>query len=205
MPLVDLINDGGLYVVRTIRNYEVRCWCSDIHFMGVRDDVHCVFDVGDSMAYKYITAMLVDPFKRTIKPVALDLNTSLLEQMYELMDCMFVARRPIDNCEIADILWVDDNGLMKDDTRYFSFVYPSGRKVPGETFAGKALIIGQTDEYENADCRRKLEEYKKMIVFDGKLSDELKPKAGFTVVNLDSPNVHGALKRAQKLYHSGDV
>lgn len=202
---MDLINDGGLYVVRTIRNYEVRCWCSDIHFMGVRDDVHCVFDVGDSMAYKYITAMLVDPFKRTIKPVALDLNTSLLEQMYELMDCMFVARRPIDNCEIADILWVDDNGLMKDDTRYFSFVYPSGRKVPGETFAGKALIIGQTDEYENADCRRKLEEYKKMIVFDGKLSDELKPKAGFTVVNLDSPNVHGALKRAQKLYHSGDV
>lgn len=202
---MDLINDGGLYVVRTIRNYKVRCWCSDIHFVGVRDDVHCVFDVGDSMAYKYITAMLVDPFKRTIKPVALDLNVSMLEQMYELMDCMFVARRPIDNCEIADILWVDDNGLMKDDTRYFSFVYPSGRKVPGETFAGKALIIGQTDEYENADCRRKLEEYKKMIVFDGKLSDELKPKAGFTVVNLDSPNVHGALKRAQKLYHSGDA
>ena len=202
---MDLINDGGLYVVRTIRNYKVRCWCSDIHFMGVRDDVHCVFDVGDSMAYKYITAMLVDPFKRTIKPVALDLNTSLLEQMYELMDCMFVARRPIDNGEIADILWVDDNGLMKDDTRYFSFVYPNGKKVPGETFAGKALIIGQTDEYENADCRRKLEEYKKMIVFDGKLSDELKPKAGFTVVNLDSPNVHGALKRAHKLYHNGDV
>lgn len=202
---MDLINDGGFYVVRTIRNYEVRCWCSDSHFMGLRDDVHCVFNIGDSMAYKYITAMLVDPFKRTIKPVALDLNVSMLEQMYELMNCMFVARRPIDNAEIADILWVDDNGLMKDDTRYFSFVYPSGQKVPGETFAGKALIIGQTDEYEHTDCRRKLEEYKKMIVFDGKLSDELKPKAGFTVVNLDSPNVHGALKRAQKLYHSGEA
>ena len=173
--------------------------------MGLRDDVHCVFNIGDSMAYKYITAMLVNPFKRTIKPVALDANVSFLEQMYELLDCRFVTRKPIDNGEIADILWLDDNGLMKDDTRYFSFVYPNGRKVEGHTFAGKALIIGQTDEYEHADCLRKLEEYKKMIVFDGKLSDELKPKAGFTFVNLDSPNVHGALKRAQKLYHSGEA
>jgi hypothetical protein len=82
-------------------------------------------------------AIHINPFEKTVKEVDILGN---LEDIYVLLGC-----RPLDaiNYDDKNVLYVDDEGLLKNDQRYFS--------INGKNFAGKGLVMGYDDEGDSID------------------------------------------------------
>ncbi len=77
--------------------------------------------------------LLIDPFEKTITPVYYDGD---FHSIYNLIDCSCF---DVVRCGKYD-LFVDDEGLFKDDQRFFLvFDYP-------QPLAGKALVVGCDEE-----------------------------------------------------------
>ena len=87
--------------------------------------------------------ILINPFDQTIKEVV---YTGDFREVYSLIDCTTFDVVMLSD---ADDLFVDDEGLLKDN-RYFSW--------SGRNFAGKGLILGHDDEGETIATTYDLQE-----------------------------------------------
>ena len=81
--------------------------------------------------------ILINPYNQTIKEAVYGGD---YREIYDLIGC-----RTFDVVSLsdADDLYVDDEGLLKDDNRYFSW--------SGRNFAGIGLILGHDDEGETIE------------------------------------------------------
>ena len=87
--------------------------------------------------------ILINPFDQTIKEVV---YTGDFREIYDLIDCSTFDVVML--CD-ADDLYVDDEGLLKDN-RYFSW--------SGRVFAGKGLILGHNEEGKTTPTSYDLQE-----------------------------------------------
>lgn len=87
--------------------------------------------------------ILINPFDQTIKEVV---YTGDFREIYSLIDC--TTFDVVMLCD-ADDLYVDDEGLLKDN-RYFSW--------SGRNFAGKGLILGHDKEGDTIPTTYDLQE-----------------------------------------------
>ena len=76
--------------------------------------------------------IIINPFDQTIKEAVYDGD---YREIYDLIDCQVF---DVVRISESDDLFVDDEGLLKDNNRYFSW--------SGRNFAGKALILSHNDE-----------------------------------------------------------
>ena len=95
-------------------------------------------------------AILINPFDQTIKETE---YTGDYREIYHLIDC-----RTFDVVNIihTEDMYVDDEGLLKENQRYFTFTNEG-------TYAGKALLLGHSDEGETTACGFTLQEVKDMV------------------------------------------
>jgi hypothetical protein len=101
-----------------------------------------------SKANKVISGFLIDPETQTIKQVSVsfDQNGSLLNSIYNLLQCSFVDVGRGCLCYLpsgcSDDVWFDDEGMFSD--------YEFGFQLPGcVPLVGRGLILGYDDE---GDC-----------------------------------------------------
>jgi len=87
--------------------------------------------------------ILINPFNKTITEVD---YSGDFKQIYNFIDCNTFDVVML--CD-ADDLYVDDEGLLKDN-RYFSW--------SGRVFAGKGLILGHNEEGETTPTSYDLQE-----------------------------------------------
>ena len=89
-------------------------------------------------------AILVNPFDQTIKEAVF---TGDYHEIYSLIDCQL-----FDIVRLSDVddLYVDDEGLLKNENRYFSW--------NGKNFAGKGLILSHDEEGETIATTYDLQE-----------------------------------------------
>ena len=95
-------------------------------------------------------AILINPFDQTIKETE---YTGDYREIYHLIDC-----RTFDIVNIihTEDMYIDDEGLLKENQRYFTFTNEG-------TYAGKALLLGHNDEGETTACGFTLQEVKDMV------------------------------------------
>lgn len=95
-------------------------------------------------------AILINPFEETITEVE---HTGDYKQIYDLIDC-----RTFDIVNIihTEDLCVDDEGLLKNNQRYFTFANEG-------TYAGKGLLLGHNDEGESVATTFTLQQVKDMV------------------------------------------
>ena len=95
--------------------------------------------------------ILINPYNQTIKEAVYGGD---YREIYDLIGC-----RTFDIVSLsdADDLYVDDEGLLKDDNRYFSW--------SGRNFAGAGLILGHDDEGETIETTYDLQEVVDRVEF----------------------------------------
>ena len=95
--------------------------------------------------------ILINPYNQTIKEAVYGGD---YREIYDLIGC-----RTFDVVSLsdADDLYVDDEGLLKDDNRYFSW--------SGRNFAGVGLILGHDDEGETIETTYDLQEVVDRVEF----------------------------------------
>jgi hypothetical protein len=126
------------------------------------------------MTMKMITAIQIDPFDLTVKPVEYDSSDytniyPLLSHETMKVDC-FTAARATTLAE-GDAIFVDDEGLMKGCNRYFQVV---GCHEP---LAGKGLIIGSDNQGNEQSVKTPLKNLR--VMFFTLLGRQLLPIAIF--------------------------
>ena len=102
-------------------------------------------------------AILIDPFDQSVSEVEYNGD---YKEIYNLTDC-----RTFDVVSLDDTndIYVDDEGLLKNPTRYFRiFSYNTMRLV---TLAGKGLILGHNDDGETIATTLNANEYAETIQF----------------------------------------
>ena len=102
-------------------------------------------------------AILIDPFDESVSEV--DYNGDYKE-ICNLINC-----GPIDYVRLDDTndVYIDDDGLMKNPTRYFRIFSYKTMRI--HTLAGKGLILGHNDEGESIATTLDVNEYAKTIQF----------------------------------------
>lgn len=99
-------------------------------------------------------AILIDPISKTVSEVE---HAGDLESIYKLLDCsMFEApiRYPND-----DAMYCDEEAWMHLKEPYAGFMFPNWSYA----ILGKGLILGSTDEGEEADCQSSVDDFKSII------------------------------------------
>ena len=94
------------------------------------------------MTNNTVKALFIDPFKRDIKLVDLEIdeeNELVLKELYKFLDCELVE---VVHLEGNRILIVDEEGLLKTDLRFFSLNDEIAKSGSNQGYyAGKALIV----------------------------------------------------------------
>lgn len=95
--------------------------------------------------------ILINPHDETIKEVV---YTGDFREIYDLVDC-----RTFDcvRLTIENDMYVDDEGLLIDNQRYFS--------IKDRNYGGKALLLAHDDEGESIATTFTLQEAKDMVQF----------------------------------------
>ena len=93
--------------------------------------------------------ILINPFDETIKEVV---YTGDFREIYDLIDC-----RTFDcvRLTIENDMYVDDEGLLIDNQRYFS--------INDRTFGGKGLFLSHDDEGETKSTNLDLQMVQDMV------------------------------------------
>ena len=95
--------------------------------------------------------ILINTFDETVKEAVYGGD---YREIYNLIDCRTFDVVSLSN---ADDLYVDDEGLLKDENRYFSW--------SGRNFAGMGLIMGHDDEGETIETTYDLQEVVDRVEF----------------------------------------
>ena len=102
-------------------------------------------------------AILIAPFDQSVSEV--DYNGDYKE-IYNLTDCNTFDVVSLDD---TNDIYVDDEGLLKNPTRYFRiYSYTPNHLV---TLAGKGLILGHNDEGETIATTLNANEYAGTVLF----------------------------------------
>jgi len=99
-------------------------------------------------------AILIDPVAETVMEVE---HNGDYRNIYDLIDCETFTVVGIDN---DDAIYVDDEGLLKDDPKHF-FMF-SGYAQP---LAGKGLILGTDEEGNSVSPIISIEEVIERVTF----------------------------------------
>lgn len=90
-----------------------------------------------------VTGYLINPEARTIAPVEFLGGANHLHDIQKALDCRIITSTSLDD---TDGIYCDDEGLLRDDARYFFGV--RGRAEP---IAGRGLVLGVDAEgYDTA-------------------------------------------------------
>ena len=90
-----------------------------------------------------LRVILIDPFKEKIR-TAYPVQENYMEEIKKWMGVSLIDIVTLDN---KNMLIVDDEGLLKNNNRYFHW-------TPHATaYAGKAVIVGYDDEGKTTDAR----------------------------------------------------
>lgn len=123
-------------------------------------------------------AIRIDAVNQQIYSVDID---GSLESIYEQLDCdLFTCPIVLDN---LDTLYIDDEGLLIDDDQYKGAFYFKNFNQP---LFGHGLIIGTTEEGENANVLSDIKSIEKKVKFipeeTGRhLLDDLRGNLGFKI------------------------
>lgn len=123
-------------------------------------------------------AIKIDAVNQQIYPIDID---GSLESIYEQLDCeLFTCPVVLDN---LDTLYIDDEGLLIDDDQYKGAFYFKNFSQP---LFGHGLIIGTTEEGENANVLSDIKSIEKKVKFipeeTGRhLLDDLRGNLGFKI------------------------
>jgi hypothetical protein len=104
-----------------------------------------------------IKVIVIDPFKNEIREDSYD---GSLEGLYKLGNFELFDVGP--TFENGDSVYVDDEGLLKDNQEFFVM---AGYQQP---LAGIGVVIGTDEEGESVDCKSSLEEIKNKVMFVSK-------------------------------------
>jgi hypothetical protein len=98
-------------------------------------------------------AILIDPFTETIEVVDYSGDWRDISAMLgcDLFTTVYT--------EMADTIYVDDEGLYVEDQRYFKL---KGHPQP---LAGKGLVLGSTDDGDSTDCVSSLQDILDIVEF----------------------------------------
>ena len=99
-------------------------------------------------------AILIDPVERTVSEVEYSGSS---KDIYRLVDCETFT---VVGIEHDDAIFVDDEGLLKDDPRYY-FIY-RGHDQP---IAGKGLVLGTDSEGESVEPVSTVDDIKVAVRF----------------------------------------
>lgn len=118
-------------------------------------------------------AILIDPFTETIE--AVDYSGDY-KDIYALLGCdLFTTVYT----EMADTIYVDDEGLYVEDQRYFKLKgYP-------QPLAGRGLVLGSTDDGDSTDCVSSLQDIQDIVEW---CPEGLTVEPRFEVIGFDSPS-----------------
>lgn len=100
-------------------------------------------------------AILIDPYDHTVTEIIIEGNN--LQEIYKILDVQV-----IDAARIAldDVVYVDDEGLLKGPTNFFA--------ITGETpnpIAGRGLLVGTTPSGHDTDPRHSLAQITAQVRF----------------------------------------
>ncbi len=98
--------------------------------------------------------ILINPFDETIKEVSILGNA---KDVYLLTDC---TRFDVVSITPNEDMYVDDEGLLKNNQRYFTLL---GTGLVN--FAGKALLLSHNDEGETTSTTWTLQQVENMVKF----------------------------------------
>lgn len=118
-------------------------------------------------------AILIDPFTETIEEVD---YSGDYKDIYALLGCdLFTTVYT----EMADTIYVDDEGLYVEDQRYFKLKgYP-------QPLAGRGLVLGCTDDGDSTDCVSSLQDIQDIVEW---CPEGLTVEPRFEVIGFDSPS-----------------
>jgi len=102
-----------------------------------------------------VKAYLIDPIERTITQVEHD--NSDYKNISRTIDCRYFTPVTINDHE--DTIWVDDEGLLYNDTKYM-FQLDHNENF---CYAGKGLVLGTDEEGEGCEPTITLEELKQRV------------------------------------------
>ena len=110
---------------------------------------------------KKIKGILIDVYNKKVEEIEFE-NT--LSKYYEIIKCDLVTTTPFD---VNDDLIVDDEGLLKNPDRFFSF---NDMREP--QYAGNGIIVGFNDKGEWISHSVNLKAVQKSVVFFRIYKDE---------------------------------
>jgi len=99
-----------------------------------------------------VRAILINPFDETIKEAV---YTGDYREIYDLIECQTFDI--VNLFKVEDDLYVDDEGLFKDNQRYFS--------IEGKNLAGRGLILSSDGEGESIGTTLTVEQVKEIVDF----------------------------------------
>lgn len=113
---------------------------------------------------------LIDPFEKTITALEVTLKDGNvpIRQIYSAIDCDLVDVAHIhsrkSNVPSFD-LWVDDEGLYRDEQAFFYVVHEAGAAFGHRMFAGKAMVLGSDQHGNTIGARITLDQLTKQITW----------------------------------------
>lgn len=110
---------------------------------------------------KKITGILIDVWKKEVREVTFE---DVLDSYYSLINCDIITTAPYD--EDHDLI-VDDEGLLKNPDRFFSF-----NDVRSPQYAGNGIIIGFNNQGEWISHRTSLNDIRRSITFFQIIKDD---------------------------------
>lgn len=112
-------------------------------------------------------AILIDSFTQEVKQVEYNGDFNQINQLIG-SECFCIGSY----FENGDVVFVDDEGLLKDPTHFFvTSTYPN-------PLAGRGLVVGTGKQGESKGCESTVEEIKKSIRFEDINTVAFKAKLG---------------------------
>ena len=114
-------------------------------------------------------AILINPEKENISVVEHDGDISSL---YKLLNCkMIEAVYPFAPQKLGsnDIIYIDEEGLLKDSNFSFSILTDDKKELP---LFGNGIVVGTDDEGNDIACQSILSDIERRVIFRGKVHIE---------------------------------
>jgi len=111
----------------------------------------------------YMTGILIDPFLKKLTNVNVGTDHTL-QDMYKHMGCSYVETVNYKHLHVVEDIWVDEEGLLKRDQRFFKV--SNLPYLHNGVIAGRGLILGSTREGETISSSLTIEEVTPRISWD---------------------------------------
>lgn len=112
---------------------------------------------------KTASFLVINPWVPTISKIDFDPAASTLPILRQAIDCDTVTvealGQTLDGLTLD--MWLDDEGLFKEDQRYFSIINAQGKVI--NTFAGRAVIAACDAEGATVGLGLPLEEFERLV------------------------------------------